>query len=400
VKLLLALVNGKILSMAGPVYEKGMVVIEGRRIAAVSPHSEPPAGARVIDVAGKYVLPGFIDAHTHMGIYEEIYRIEGNDTNETSDPVTPHLRALDAINMEDLAFRDALEGGVTTVMTGPGSANVIGGLSLVMKTYGRTVDEAVVKNPAGLKVAFGENPKRVYGGQKKSPMTRMATAAILRETLVAAQNYALKLEKGKNNPEQQPDRDLKLEALLPVIRREIPVFLHAHRVDDILTGLRIADEFHLKVSIQHGTEAHKIPDELARRGIPVVVGPAMGNRAKVELKDRTLATPGILARSGVRVALMTDHPVVPGQYLSLLAALAVKGGMAVEDALKAITINAAEILGVADRVGSLEPGKDADVIVLSGHPLDWLTSVELVIVNGEIAFAGDSFAGTRGGENR
>ncbi|MDN5375748.1 MAG: hypothetical protein PWQ39_788, partial [Thermacetogenium sp.] len=210
----------------------------------------------------------------------------------------------------------------------------------------------------------------------------------------------LKLEKGKNNPEQQPDRDLKLEALLPVIRGEIPVFLHAHRVDDILTGLRIADEFHLKVSIQHGTEAHKIPDELARRGTPVVVGPAMGNRAKVELKDRTLETAGILSRAGVRVALMTDHPVVPGQYLSLLAALAVKGGMAVEDALKAITINAAEILGVADRVGSLEAGKDADVIVLSGHPLDWLTSVELVIVNGEIAFAGDSFAGTRGGENR
>jgi imidazolonepropionase-like amidohydrolase len=256
-----------------------------------------------------------------------------------------------------------------------------------MKTYARTVDEAVLKNPVGLKVALGENPKRVYGEQKKAPATRMATAALLRETLVAAQNYAAKLARGKDNPTKRPERDLKLEALLPVLRREIPLLIHAHRSDDILTGLRIADEFNLKVSLQHATEAHKISEELARRGIPAVVGPSLTTRAKVELKERTFATPGILTRAGVKVALMTDHPVTPIQYLPLTAALAVREGMEEEAALKAITINAAEILGVEDRVGSLEVGKDADIIVLDGHPLDWRTKVELVLVNGEIAYA-------------
>ena len=374
------------MTMAGPVYREGSIMIRGKKIAALSPYPSPPAGARVIDVTGKYVLPGFIDAHTHIGIYEEIYRIEGDDTNESSDPITPHLRALDAVNMEDLAFQDAVQGGVTTVMTGPGSANVIGGLSVVMKTHARTADEAVIKNPAGLKVALGENPKRVYGNRKKAPMTRMATAALMRETLVAAQNYATKIKNGKKDPDKQPDRDLKLEAMLPVISGEIPMLVHAHRVDDIITGLRIADEFHLKVIIQHGTEAHKIPGELATRRVPAVVGPSLSSRAKVELKDRSFKTAGVLSQTGVQVAIMTDHPVVPIQYLSLLAALTVKEGMDEEEALKAITINPAEILGIADRVGSLEKGKDADIIVLSGHPFDWRTKVELVLINGKIVY--------------
>jgi imidazolonepropionase-like amidohydrolase len=383
---LLALINGNIMTMAGKVYKEGSIVVKGQKIAALSPYPSPPAGARVIDVTGKYVLPGFIDAHTHIGIYEEIYRIEGDDTNESSDPVTPHLRALDAINMEDLAFQDAIHGGVTTVMTGPGSANVIGGLSVVMKTHARTADEAVIKNPAGLKVALGENPKRVYGNRKKAPMTRMATAALLRETLVAAQNYATKIKKGKKDPDKQPDRDLKLEAMLPVISGEIPMLVHAHRVDDIITALRIADEFHLNVIIQHGTEAHKIPGELATRSVPAVVGPSLSSRAKVELKDRSFKTAGVLSQTGVQVAIMTDHPVVPIQYLPLLAALTVREGMDEEEALKAITINPAEILGIADRVGSLEKGKDADIIVLSGHPFDWRTKVELVLINGKIVY--------------
>ncbi|MGB9791774.1 MAG: amidohydrolase [Thermacetogeniaceae bacterium] len=388
---MLALVNGKIVTMEGQTFEKGTVLINGRLIYAVG-NIPLPEDAQIIDVSGKYVLPGFIDAHTHVGVAEEIYRIEGDDTNETSDPVTPHLRAIDAVYMEDAAFQDALAGGVTTVMTGPGSANVIGGMSLVMKTYAKTVDKAVLKNPAGIKAALGENPKRVYGEQKKSPMTRMATAALLRETLVAAQNYQHKMAVWKDNPSKRPDRDLKLEALLPVLRGELPLLVHAHRADDIMTALRIADEFKLRVSIQHATEGHKIPEELARRGVPAVVGPLISNRAKVELKDRSLETAGILARAGVKVAIMTDHPVVPIQYLSLCAALAVKGGMDELEALKAITINAAEILGVADRVGSLAPGKDADIIVLSGHPFDLRTRVELVLVSGEIAHAIGEYA--------
>lgn len=383
---MLALVNGKIVTMEGPTFDRGTIIIKDRLIYAVGSVT-PPEGARYIDVAGKYVLPGFIDAHTHIGVAEEIYRIEGDDTNETSDPVTPHLRAIDAVYMEDVAFQDALRGGVTAVMTGPGSANVIGGMSLVMKTYGKTVDKAVLKNPVGLKVALGENPKRVYGDQKKSPMTRMATAALLRETLVAALNYQHKMAVWRDNPSKRPERDLKMEALLPVLRGELPLLIHAHRADDIMTGLRIADEFRLHVSIQHATEGHKIPEELARRGTPAVVGPLITNRAKVELKDRSLETPGILAQAGVKVAIMTDHPVVPIQYLSLCAGLAVKGGMDELEALKAITINAAEILGIADRIGSLAPGKDADIIVLNGHPFDPRTRVELVLVNGEIAYA-------------
>jgi len=385
---LLALINGKILTMAGQTFDKGTVVVEQQKISALSEDTVPPDGARVIDVSGKYVLPGFIDAHTHIGIYEEIYA-EGDDTNEISDPVTPHLRAIDAVNMEDLAFTDALQGGVTTVMTGPGSTNVIGGLSAALKTSAKTVDQAVIKNPAGLKAAFGENPKRVYGSQKKMPATRMATAALLRETLVAAKNYADKIRMGKMDPDKLPDRDLKMEAMLPVISREIPLLIHAHRADDILTGLRIADEFNLKVILQHATEGYKIAEELRKRDIPAVVGPALVSRAKVELKDSSLKTAGILARAGVKVAIMTDHPIVPIQYLPLLAALAVKGGMDEEEALKAITTNPAQILGIADRVGSLEPGKDADIVVLSGHPFDWRSRVELVLVNGEIAYSSE-----------
>ncbi|HAA90007.1 MAG: Putative amidohydrolase [Thermoanaerobacterales bacterium 50_218] len=383
---MLALKNGKVLTMAGSVYEKGTVIIQKGKIAAVGPDLTPPPEAQVIDVSGKYVMPGFIDAHTHIGIKEEIYRVEGDDLNEISDPVTPHLRAIDAIYPEDEGFKDALRGGITTVMTGPGSANVIGGQSLAMKTHTRIVDKSVIKNPVGIKVALGENPKRVYKEQKKAPMTRMATAALLREALVAAQEYMKRLKQGNNDPSKRPDRNLKLEALIPVLRREIPLMIHAHRADDILTGLRIAREFGVRVVLQHATEAHKIAEDLAEQAVPAVVGPSLTNRAKVELKERTFATPGILARAGVKVALMTDHPVVPVQYLPVTAALAVREGMDEEEALKAITINPAEILGIADRVGSLEPGKDADIVVLSGHPLDWRTKVELVIVNGEIAY--------------
>jgi imidazolonepropionase-like amidohydrolase len=391
---MLALINGKILTMDGHLYEReSMLIVEGGRIVDLGNGRSLPPGAQLVDVSNHYVLPGYIDAHTHVGIVEEIYQVEGDDANETSDPVTPHLRAIDAIYMEDLAFQDAVRAGVTTVMTGPGSANVIGGESLVMKTQARTVDEAILKNPAGIKAAMGENPKRVYGGQKKAPITRMATAGLLREALVNAQTYCYKLSRGKDDPSKRPDRDLKMEALLPVLRGELPLLVHAHRSDDIMTALRIADEFNIKVSIQHATEGHKIPGELARRGVPAVVGPSLSARVKVELKDISFATPGIMARAGVKVALMTDHPVIPVQYLPLAAVLAVREGMDEDEALRAITINPAEILGVADRVGSLRPGKDADVVVLTGHPLDWRTKVELVLMNGEIAYACGAYAG-------
>ncbi|NLK51027.1 MAG: amidohydrolase family protein, partial [Syntrophomonadaceae bacterium] len=280
-------------------------------------------------------------------------------------------------------FTDALRGGVTTVGVAPGSGNVIGGETLAMKTWGRTVDNMVLRQPAGMKVALGENPKRCYGEKQKVPMTRMATAGLLRQALVAAQNYQQKIQVLKSKPGEVLERDLKMEALLPVLERKIPLKVHAHRADDILTALRIGDEFGLALTIEHGTEAHKLLPEFLDRKVPVIVGPSLSNRAKVELKDKSFQTPGILARAGIKVALMTDHPVIPVEYLSVCAALAVKEGMTEEEALKAITLNPAEILGVAERVGSLVPGKDADFLVLSGSILDVRTRVEQAFINGQ-----------------
>ncbi len=385
---MLAIVGGKVLTMAGTEYNPGIVIVEGATIKAVGKAGEPglqiPPGAEVIDAAGKMVMPGLIDAHCHVGIYEEIYREEGDDCNEWTDPVTPHLRAIDGINPEDEGFKDALEGGITTVLTGPGSANVIGGEAIALKTCGRVVDEMVIRAPAGLKIAFGENPKRVYGGQKKMPATRMGTAALLREALVKAQNYLRKLEQGTEDSEKHPERDLKLETLVKVLQKEIPLRAHAHRADDIATAVRIAEEFGVDIVIEHCTEGHKIADFLAAKGIPVVVGPLLTSRSKVELKDRTTATPGVLYRAGVKLALMTDHPVIPLNYLNICAAYAVREGLPEEEALKAVTINAAEICGLDSRVGSLETGKDADIIILSGHPLDIQTRVEKVFINGQV----------------
>ena len=383
---MLAVTNGKIITMAGPDIENGTVLIKNGKIQSVGINIKIPQGVKVIDARGKTVLPGFIDAHCHVGILEEIYRIEGNDINEMSDSVTPHLRAIDAINPEDRGFADALEGGVTTVVTGPGSGNVIGGESLAMKTAGKIVDQMVIKTPIGLKVAFGENPKRVYGQNQKSPMTRMATAALLRENLVKAQNYLRKQEMAGRDPEKLPDRDLRMEVLVKVIKRELPLRAHAHRADDIMTAVRIAEEFDIRLVIEHCTEGFKIADELAKRGIPAIVGPTLTNRSKVELQYRTHENAGILKRAGVKVAIMTDHPVIPINYLSLSAALAVKAGMDEYEALKAITVNAAEIIGLNNRIGTLEPGKDGDLIILSGPPLELKTRVEGVVIEGKLAY--------------
>ncbi|MDD2233575.1 MAG: amidohydrolase [Desulfitobacteriaceae bacterium] len=369
--------------MAGKEFS-GCILIEGTKIAALAEELEIPLEAEVIDASGCLVLPGFIDAHCHVGIGEEIYRLEGDDLNETSDPLTPELRVIDGINPEDEGFRDARLGGVTAVFSVPGSGNVIGGTGVVLKTAGKVVDKMVLRNPAGLKVAFGENPKFVYGEQKKMPITRMAVASLLRQALVNALTYQEKLALGKNDPDKKPERDLGLDNLNLVLKGKIPLRAHAHRADDIMTAIRIAREFKVDLVIEHCTEGHKIAEELSEYGYPAVVGPSLINRSKVELKDKTFKTPGILAKAGVKVAIMTDHSVTPIEKLPLCAALAVKEGMNEEEALKAITINAAEILGVTDRIGSLEIGKDADLVIWSEHPFSLTARPLKVLIDGEM----------------
>lgn len=381
---MLAIINGKVLTMAGITYEKGTVLLENGKIKAVGERIRVPKDAQIVDATGKTVMPGLVDPHCHVGIFEEIYRMEGSDGNENTDPITPHLRAIDAVFPEDEGFRDALAGGVTTVVTGPGSANVIGGEMLAMKTYGRVIDKMVIKAPIGLKVAFGENPKRVYGSQNKTPMTRMATAALLRETLTRAQNYLDKKQRAAKDPSQAFEKDLKMETLQRVLEREIPLRAHAHRADDIMTAVRIAAEFNLRLIIEHCTEGYKIAAELAEKNIPAIVGPIGTTRSKVELKDRMTETAGHLARAGVKIGIMTDHPVIPINNLSLSAAMAVRAGLDEETGMRAITSQAAEIVGIADRVGSLAPGKDADIIVLSGPLFEFKTCVERVFINGEL----------------
>jgi len=318
-------------------------------------------------------------------MWEDGMGFEGADGNEAVDPVTPHLRAIDAINPRDICFKDALQAGITTVATGPGSANVIGGQFAVIKTYGDRIDDMMINDCLAMKVAFGENPKRVYNAQKKSPSTRMGTAGVLRENLFKAKLYVEKQNKTKENNDKIPDFDIKMEALAKVIKKEIPLKAHVHRADDILTALRIAKEFDIDITLDHCTEGHLIVDYL-KEGIQkgIILGPALSNRSKVELQNLTFETPGILSKAGLKVAIMTDHPVIPLQYLPVCAAIASREGMDEEEALKAITINAAEILNISARVGSLEIGKDADIVIYSGHPFDLRSKVEFVMVNGEI----------------
>ncbi|MDA8097454.1 MAG: amidohydrolase [Desulforudis sp.] len=383
---MIAIKNGRILTMAGPTLPQGTVIIEDGRIKAVGADLPVPDGAEVIDATGKVVMPGLIDAHCHVGIAEEIYRVEGDDTNEYSDPVTPHLRAIDAVNPEDLGFRDALAGGVTTVCTTPGSANILGGEMLAMKTAGRVIDEMVIQAPIGLKAALGENPKRVYGRDKKTPITRMASAALLRTALTGARDYLDKIERAGRGEGEKPGRDLKHEVVAKVLTGEIPLRLHAHRADDIMTALRIAREFGIRLVIEHATEGYKVADILAREDIPVIIGPIITNRPKVEMRDRTIKAAHHYREVGVRFAIMTDHPVVPIEYLGLSAALTVRGGLDEESAMQAVTIEAARILGLDERIGSLEPGKDADLIILDRDFFDVRARVERVYVAGECVY--------------
>lgn len=337
----------------------------------------------VIDASGLHAYPGFVDAHSHIGL-DGYGGPTGNtfDYNEMNDICCPQLRGLDSYYAQDAAIPMALEGGVTTVATGPGSANVLGGTFIAVKLYGNTVEEALVDPAVAMKCAFGENPKRCY--KDKCDSARMTTAAILRQTLFEARDYMLRKEAAGDDITKMPKFDMKMEALIPVMKREIPLKAHAHRSDDIMTAIRIAKEFDLRLTIEHCTEGHLIVDELAAAGVPVAVGPTLTNASKLELLNKSWETPGVLAAAGVQVSIITDAPVIPEQYLPLCAGLAVKAGMDPFMALQAITINPARHIGIEDRVGSLEAGKDADIVLTNGDPMVSDTAVKYVIVDGKI----------------
>ena len=381
-----AIVGGFVVPITAEPIDGATILIEDGKITAIGAGLNIPADARVIDAAGCWVLPGFIEAHGHVGVHEEGEGWAGSDSNELTEPVTAQVRAVDAINPADLGFRDAVSGGVLAVNVNPGSGNPIGGQTCALKCWGRTVDEMLLRAPAGMKSALGENPKRVYGERKQSPSTRLGTAAVIRGALVDATNYLARLDAEQRKPaaDRKPvDRDLKLEALGMVLRREIPWRQHCHRADDIATALRIADEFGYDLVIDHGTEAHLLADILAAKDIPVIIGPLFTSRSKVELRNRSLANPGRLAAAGVTIAITTDHPVVPINFLAHQAALSVKHGLDRDTALRALTINPARIIGIEDRLGSIEAGKDADLVIWSGDPLDVLSRVTRALVDGE-----------------
>jgi imidazolonepropionase-like amidohydrolase len=408
----IAITGGFVVPVEGEPIEGGTVVITDGRIAAVTgPDFSPPDDCAVVDATGKWVLPGFIDAHTHLGAREEGEGWAGHDTNELTGPIQAHVRVLDAINPADEGFRDALAGGVLAAGITPGSGNPIGGQTVAVRCWGLTVDDMVLRSPAGMKSALGENPKRVAGERRVNPSSRLGTAAAIRTALVDAAAYLAREEDQKlanpssertgatAGPEGQPHqtpagrsggvRDLKLEALGRVLRREIPWRQHCHRADDIATALRLAAEFGYDLVLDHCTEGYLLVEKIAAAGVPVVTGPLITARSKVELRNRTLANPGVLAAAGITVAIATDHPVVPVHLLVLQAALAVKEGMDREAALRAVTINPAAIMRVDDRIGSLVPGKDADLVIWSGDPFDVMSRAEVAYIGGREVYRYD-----------
>lgn len=377
--------NGKVYTMTGKVYENGSVLTENGKIKEVGENLTVPFGEEIIDAAGGWILPGFVEAHSHLGLHEANMGFEGNDTNEATEPITPQLRVIDGLNPQDKAFEAVIAGGITTSLIAPGSANIIGGQCAVIKTHGKSIDKMVIRQPAAIKIAFGENPKRRYNELEKMPSTRMAIAALLRQTLCAARDYKLQKEKAAKTGEHF-NTDLRLEALLPVLEGKIPLKAHAHRADDILTAIRIAKEFNVALTLDHCTEGHLIADGIAESGFPAIVGPTMSANSKIELSNKSFATAAKLTALGVKVAITTDHPVTQIQYLPLCAGLAVREGLGFEDALRAITINAAEIASVAERVGSIEPGKDADLVIFDGNPLQTLTKTLYTIIEGKVIY--------------
>lgn len=380
------IINAVIHTMTGNPIQNGWIRTENDIITEIG--CEPIFAQQteeVLDVHGANVYPGFVDAHTHLGMWEDGLTFEGDDGNEETDPTTPQLRAVDAINPIDRCFSEALAAGVTTVVTGPGSANPIGGQLAAIKTYGTCIDEMLVKAPVAIKMALGENPKSVYHGKNQTPSTRMATAALIREELFKAKRYMEDLQRAETEEDvDAPEFDMKAEALLPALKGEIEVHFHAHRNDDINTAIRIAKEFNLNYVIVHGTEGHLMVDRLKKEGSRVLAGPFLCDRSKPELKNLTPANPGILSNAGIPVAIITDHPVIPLQYLPTCAALAVREGMNYEDALKAITIQPAVICGIDNKVGSIEVGKDADLVIFDTDPLAMTAKPKFVIAGGKL----------------
>ena len=384
---MLLIKNGKIMTMSDKNYDKGDILIKDKKIVQIGENIniDDTENCQIIDAENCWVLPGIIEAHCHIGIQEERKGFEGNDCNEMNESITPYLRALDGINVMDSAFHTALTSGITGVMVGPGSSNVVGGQFVFIKTHGRTIDNMTVLEPAAMKIAFGENVKTNYNQKSVMPSTRMSIAALLREELFEAKKY----DQNKKNAKKNGDgfeEVFRKECWLPVINREIPLKAHVHRADDILTAIRIAKEFNLRLTLDHCTEGHLITEEIKQSGFPAIVGPSLATRNKIETQNADFKTAGILHKAGIKVAITTDHPVTRIQDLPICAGFAAREGLGVEEGLKAITINAAEICNVADRLGSLEVGKDADIAVFDGNPMEVFTKTMYTIIDGEVVY--------------
>lgn len=381
------IINAKICTMEDEDIDHGYLHISDGKIQALGRMEDLAIeDDKVLDVQYATVLPGMIDAHCHLGMWEDGLGFEGDDGNEETDPVTPHLRAIDAINPMDYCFEEALQNGITTVATGPGSANPISGIWCAVKTLGRRIDDMIINPALGMKFSMGENPKNTYNGKNETPVTRMATAALIREELQKAKRYGKELKKSKKEEDcDPPEYDMKCEALLPVLKGKMKAFFHAHRADDIFTAIRIAKEFHLDYVIVHGTEGHLIADILSEEKVKVIAGPVICDRSKPEMRNLRIENPAVLVKNGVETAICTDHPVIPIQYLGLSGGVAVKAGLDYKQALKMLTLIPAQICGIDDRVGSIKPGKDADLMIISGDPLDVYAKPDYVIIDGKIA---------------
>jgi imidazolonepropionase-like amidohydrolase len=383
---MLAVKGEKVITITNGVIEDGLILIENGKIKDVGPDLEIPRDVKVLE--SKVVMPGLVEAHCHIGIWEEKIGWAGSVGNEMTEAATPHMRAIDAIkaNADEGGLEAALYEGITTAQVLPGSANVIGGTGLVLKTAHKpTIDQMVIKNPSGMKIAFGENPMRVYGKEKNvMPSTRMGVAGVLRDWLLKTRNYMEKKEKFKDEPDKLPEKDIKLESLEPVLTKEIPFRAHAHRADDVATAIRICEEFDVNMSWEHATEGHRIAEYIAEKKIPAVWGPSLTSRGKWEMRELSFETPLALYEAGVKFAIQTDAVGSTIRFLPICAALAVKSGLLYEYVLKAITIIPAEIMGVAERVGSIEKGKDADLRLLNGEPLEYLTKCEKVLIDGQV----------------